>query len=441
MLLIFSPFFSTRCDYVFDLIFKQEFGLQYTVTSNFTEFQNHEDERLNYSDSKIEDAFFIKSTSLLFENEIKIQEPRVEEKQGRKVLFPNDEDDLGFDVFSSVFYMVSRYEEYLPFTADKYGRFKAENSLAFKNDFLHLPVVDVWINNFREALQKKYPSLVTKKTSFNAILTYDIDVAYKFRGRNAGRTIGSLAKDLFKFQIKNVFRRIQTLTKSKKDPWDIYDELEKTIVQNKLQTIFFFLLSDKSEYDRNLDYRNPALKKLVEKITSFSETGIHPSFYTSDFPEKIKIENERLENLSGKKIMKSRQHFLRFVLPDTFNNLIAAGINEDYSMGYAETPGFRAGTCKPFFFYDLKNERVTGLKVFPITCMDATFIYYTKKTAEKSLIEILNLLKEVQKVNGTFISIFHNDHLAEDADGKKWNSVHNKMIMQIKSYSKKAVRI
>jgi hypothetical protein len=101
-------------------------------------------------------------------------------------------------------------------------------------------------------------------------------------------------------------------------------------------------------------------------------------------------------------------------------------------MGFADEPGFRAGTCKPFYFYDLKNEKATSLKIFPVTCMDATFIYYLEKSAEKSLLQILNLLKEVKKVNGTFIPIFHNEIIAE----KSWNLVHQRTIQQIKSYLK-----
>jgi hypothetical protein len=63
---------------------------------------------------------------------------------------------------------------------------------------------------------------------------------------------------------------------------------------------------------------------------------------------------------------------------------LEAGITEEYSMAFPEAPGFRAGTCKPFYFYDLKNEKVTDLKIFPVTCMDATFVYYLKQSPEKS---------------------------------------------------------
>ena len=430
MLLIYLAKKTYRCDYVFDLILKNEFGIEYRLTTDIATFQEHSEEKINYSDSKISNEFFIKSASLLFENEIKKQEIRVEQKHGIKVLFPNDNDNLGFDIFSSVFYLVSRYEEYLPFIPDESGRFKAEDSLAFKNDFLEIPVVDIWINNFKIALQNKFPSLQINRSSFNAVMTYDIDVAYKYRGRDFLRTTGSVIKDILSFKIKNIGRRIGVLRGHKKDPWDVYSYITKTIVTNNLNAVFFFLVADKSKHDRNLNYQQPVMKRLVTDVAKSSEIGIHPSFYSSSIPEKIITEKERLEHLSGKIITKSRQHYLKFILPDSYNFLLAAGITEDYSMGFAQMPGFRAGTCKPFYFYDLKNEKATALKLFPITFMESTVMNNSSNT-EQAYQKIVSLLEEVKKVNGTFISLWHNHTISETLEYKEWRKVHERMIQKV----------
>ena len=434
MLLIYLSKNSARCYYVFDLIFKYELGILYRVTTDISEFERHSEEKISYADWRNGDSFFIKASSLLFETGIRKQEIEIVEKHETNVFFANEEDDLGFDIFSAVFYMVSRYEEYLTFSPDEFGRFKASDSLAFQYKFLQKPVVNIWINIFKELLLKKFPSLKIKSQTFDAIFTYDIDVAYKFKGRSLGRVIGASLKDLATFRFRNIIHRKMVLLKFKKDPWDVYDDLREKISKNNLQSIFFFLLADKTEYDRNLGYKSSSMKSLIKGIDAYSKVGIHPSFYSSDFPEKVSVEKKRLESMTGQKILKSRQHFLRFRLSDTYNSLLEAGITEDYSMAFPEAPGFRAGTCKPFYFYDLKNEEVTDLKIFPVTCMDATFVYYLKQSPEKSLMEILNLLKEIKKVNGVFIPIFHNDHLS---DNRKWKMVHDKIIMQVKSYFKK----
>ena len=142
-----------------------------------------------------------------------------------------------------------------------------------------------------------------------------------------------------------------------------------------------------------------------------------------------------MKKLSNKKITKSRQHYLRFTLPDTYNHLAAAGIKDDYSMCFADLPGFRAGTCTPFYFYDLKNEKQTTLKIFPATFMDGTFLYYLKSQPAESLQIIDDLINEVKKVEGTFISIWHNNTVSDDDEFKEWKRVHDEMVKRISATS------
>jgi hypothetical protein len=143
------------------------------------------------------------------------------------------------------------------------------------------------------------------------------------------------------------------------------------------------------------------------------------------------IEKARLEKLSSKKITKSRQHYLKFNLPDTYNFILSAGITEDYSMGFPEEPGFRAGTCKPFYFYDLKKEKATGLKIFPVTFMESSLMSNLSLNPVEAFEKIGFLLKGVKNVDGTFISLWHNHTISETKNYKEWKSIHEKMINEI----------
>ena len=143
----------------------------------------------------------------------------------------------------------------------------------------------------------------------------------------------------------------------------------------------------------------------------------------------ISVEKARLEELSGEKIVKSRQHYLKFKLPETYNFLLSAGIKEDYSMGFADEPGFRAGTSKPFYFYDLKNEKATDLKIFPITFMEGTLM--KDLNPADAFKKILELLEEVKSVEGNFIPLWHNHTVSETAEYSAWKNVHDKMIEKI----------
>jgi hypothetical protein len=434
MLLIYLPNVTTRAKYIFDLIFNQEFGIAYETTCDPEIFNEHSEEKINYSSSKKNKEFFIKAYPLLSENFIKNIAVKIEERFETKILFPNNSEcDLGFDIFSAAFYIISRYEEYLTFTPDNYGRFKSADSLAYRNNFLQKPIINIWVNHFKNILQSKFPTLQIKSSTFKAVVTYDIDVAYKFIGRSFIRNTGSTVKDFFRLDFKNINSRLTTFLKKHKDPWDVYDYLEKIIIQNNLESIFFFLLADHSKNDRNLNYKTHSLQSLINKIKTFSEIGIHPSYGSSSNAGKILEEKNRLEEISGKKVYKSRQHFLKFTLPVTYNSLLSAGITEDYSMGFSDSPGFRTGTCKPFYFYDLESEKITNLKIFPITVMEGSLINKNISPAQ-ALEDINNLIQEVKQVNGTFISIWHNQTVSETPEYNKWKMVHDKMIETIVSY-------
>ena len=78
---------------------------------------------------------------------------------------------MPFDPFAATFYMLSRYEEYLPYKKDRFSRFPASESLAFKNNFLKKPVVDKWILLIKEVLMKAYPNLNFKPHNFTYLNT------------------------------------------------------------------------------------------------------------------------------------------------------------------------------------------------------------------------------------------------------------------------------
>jgi hypothetical protein len=142
----------------------------------------------------------------------------------------------------------------------------------------------------------------------------------------------------------------------------------------------------------------------------------------------LKKEKERLETITNTPMEKSRQHYLRFSLPETYQNLIDLEINEDYSMGYASHVGFRASTCTPFYFYDLDFEIQTPLKIIPFALMDTTLNDYMELTPRQSLGKIRELKNEVKAVNGTFVTLFHNESSSNYLRWKGWSKVYESML-------------
>lgn len=431
MLLIYLPQTTARIEYIFKIVFELHLGVEYTIITDVEKFTSAAGAKLNYSDNRIGDSYFIRAQRLLFENGIHDFEILIKGSGKPTLLFPND-DDFGMDLFAASFFLLTRYEEYLPFEPDLFGRFPAKKSIAFQHDFLEFPVVDIWINKLKEELQKRFPELTFKSRRFQSILTYDIDIAYKYKGRNFLRLVGSTFKDLVKFDFKNLHQRALVLLKIKKDSWDIYDDLKKNIQENKLNSIFFFLVGGSSRVDKNIKVSHPLMKKLIQAISGFSEIGIHPSFSSNGDRKKLELEKQNLEIVAKRKIIKSRQHFLKLKMPDTYVALIASGIKEDYTMGFPDAIGFRAGTCIPFPFFDLKENRMMELEVYPVACMEGALMRGNAITNIKDALQkILFVLNEAKNVQGTFICIWHNHTISKTLEYQEWKTIHDKMIGEL----------
>ena len=170
------------------------------------------------------------------------------------------------------------------------------------------------------------------------------------------------------------------------------------------------------------------MQSLIKDISSKAVTGIHPSFASNQMPEKITVEKKRLKEITGDEVTKSRQHFLKLRFPDTYRNLLAAGITDDYTMGFAEDIGFRAGLCTPFLWYDLKEEKQTGLTVHPFAVMDGTLNNYLKLSPEQAVEKVKGIIQEVKNVKGEFITIWHNETLSDWREWKGWRDVYEKII-------------
>lgn len=430
-MLIYTHAITERCRYIFELIFGDILQLPFTLTDDPDRYQTYEKEKASYTFEKPAAGFFIESATLLFENSIRKVETAVFPFAGSQAFF-RTAGDFSFDIFAASFYLVSRYEEYLPSAADRYGRYQAKNSLAHKHGFLQIPVVNRWALELKQSLAAYYPSLSFQETAFRSITSFDIDVAYAFKGRSFFRNIFVMLKDVFFANTKKIVKRLKVINGQEQDPYDTYQEAQELLSQYKTEPLFFFLLKrTPTRFDRNLSPSSGQLGQLIRYISTFSDIGIHPSYFSIENPYLIQQEKQLLENICSRPVTKSRQHYLRFRLPATYLHLIKAGITDDYSMGYAETPGFRAGICTPFYFYDLKEDRITTLKIHPITYMDGSFIEDLQMRPEESMKTIKELVQAVKEVNGVFMCIWHNHTISDYGDYKGWKQVLNETLQLV----------
>jgi hypothetical protein len=429
MLLIYTESSPARLVYAFDLIFRDILGVEYSLTQDAEAFRKSTQPKISYGSAAIGDELFFESTALLFEKDIRQQKTSVTEWEGMKIFFQSSSKSvLPFDVFAAAFYLVSRYEEYLPFKGDSLGRFSAKESLAYQNGFLQKPVVNTWAEKIKEVIKQKYPEFSFPQKKYQFVSTIDIDNAYAYRYKGAYRTLGGFAKDILKLNFKNAFNRLSTILNFKQDVYDTYGELESLRDRYRFSSIYFFLLGDFGEKDKNLPANSRKFQSLIQFISEKSECGIHPSFASNSDAQKISAEKKRLSDILKKEVTKSRQHFLMLRFPGMYRNLIANGITDDYTMGYADEAGFRASICTAYYFYDLQNEKTTKLRIHPFAVMDATLNLYMKLKPGEAIKLIQRLIDETKKMNGTFISIWHNETLSEVSPWKGWKIVYEEML-------------
>lgn len=346
--------------------------------------------------------------------------------------FFSQEGEIPFDIFSAAFYLVSRYEEYLPHEKDMYGRFAHKSSLAFREGFLSLPLVDLWAMKLRELVRKQFPMEVPVFRHFSFTPSYDIDHAWQYLNKGMGRTIAQIGKDLIAGNMERIRQRIRVLRKKEKDPYEIYEWLDALHLRYRLKPYYFFpLAANVRSYDRNISpYRKP-LRELLAYHAAGYKTGIHPSWQSGDSDRVFQEELALFAAIAGAEPLYSRFHYIRFNLPEGYRKLIRAGIIEDHSMGYGTVNGFRASTSYPFAWYDLNEERVTSLHVHPYCWMDANSYYEQGYTPAQAYDELRNYHDVIKRVHGHMEIISHNNFLSTERGFAGWKEVYEIFLDQV----------
>lgn len=424
MILVYTHSVTPRIRYIFKTIFTQFIGVEVSLTSQVEEFISFTGVKFSYTKNPLGSELFFSSHSILFEKGIIDHKIYVISYQGQKVFFEQAENSsLSFDVFAASFYLLSRYEEYLPHIKDRFHRFPAKESIAFKNGFLKVPVIEYWLQDLVLVIQHKFPEFKAANRQFKFLNTIDVDNAFCYLEKGVVRSIAAGFKSLFKLDFDDFKQRIRVLTGRERDPYDTFDYLLNLQKKYGFTSIYFFLLADYGYNDKNIPVSSKKFQILIKSLADYVQVGIHPSWGSNTSSAKLPKEIQRLEAITNREITRSRQHFLKLDLPSTYRRLIDLGIKEDYTMGYASQVGFRAGTSLPFYFYDLDMEVQTQLMLHPFAVMDGTLNEYMELPVDDAQYLIKEIMDRVREVNGTFISLWHNETVSDNRHWKNWKQV------------------
>lgn len=417
MLLVYSHKITPRLRYTFKQVCTRILDIPVSFTIKVEEFIAHESLKMSYTTQPLGSEFHVRSHQVLFEQGLSDLDINVQDWENTKCFFPTGEkSSLPFDIFSATFFILSRYEEYLPHVKDDYGRFLATESLAFKNGFLHQPVVDIWAYKFKEALQKRFPDFQFSSREFNIQPIIDVPETYHYKMKGMMRTIGGTLKDLSSLKLKNLYERFMVLFGFRKDPYDTFNYIINKQKNSQFKFLFFFLIGDFSTYDKGIDINKKSFQGLIKSIADYSRVGLKASYFSISSASVLKKEKELMESVINTNLEAARFSYNKVELPKTYRNLIDLEINEEYSMGYHDVTGFRAGTCTPFLFYDLDYEIQTPLKLCPFQVMDFAMIKTNSLLDKKQ--QLSRLIETIKQVDGTFTFVFHNYTFA---NRQRWN--------------------
>lgn len=428
-LLVHAEKSGPRLRYILKLMLGELLGLEYSLEPNRETFQAYTGPRLNYSRKPVDGAYNLQPVALLAESDLFEQEIHVQFHKDIPAFFwSSGPSDLPFDPLAASFYLVSRYEEYLPFIADHHNRFPAKESLAFKHRFLDRPVVNEYADLLAEGLGARFPQLVFNRPEYRFISTVDIDNTYAYLGKGFVRALAGTMKDLAGFRLDRLVERFGAYLGLRKDPYDTFDEQMKRQERLGFSSIYFILFAPFGQFDRNLPIHSKRLQQHIKHVADSTEVAIHPSYRSNENRRQLEKEVRTLGEVLNVEIRKSRQHFLRLRMPYTYRTLLDLDIRHDYSMGYASHPGFRAGICNPFLFYDLEMEQETPLRIHPFVFLETTFLDYLRMGPEEAWLYMEPLMDKVRRHRGELITVWHNRTFSEaETNWKGWNALFERM--------------
>jgi len=400
-MLLYAPQITPRISYTFRVIFEQILNNSVDFTTNMNQFLASIEPKMAYSPTEVDTPVWMEATPLLFEDNIVKQNISPEKWEEFTLFFPTKTGNFTVDIAAVIFFLISRYEEYYEDNVlDKHGRFQCQSSVAYQLGWHRKLMVHRLALALAEKIKAHYPQFEYKTPQYEEFSTHDVDIAYQYKGKPWWRRCGAATKALLQFRFKHAHNYLKTALG--KEVVDSFDNFEPETEKNK--PIYFILTAPFGKYDKNISPKSSVFRELINKLKETSEIGIHPSYHSSRRTSLIEKEKKQLENISQLKITKSRQHFLRFRFPDTFQALIKAGITDDYSLGWYNEAGFRASIAVPYPFFDLAKNEETKLMLHPLALMDCVF----GKDEEKMVLE--ELREEVYKMGGALIVLTHNSN-------------------------------
>ena len=415
MILVYSHKITPRLTYIFRQIFIRVLELPVDFTSSIEKFVSHSGPKLSYTNKSLGNEFFIASLDLLFQQGIQEIPIEVSNWSGIPAFFKlGKTSQLPYDIFAASFYLISRYEEFLPQVKNELGAFVASQSLASKNNFLEMPVVDLWAVRLKDKLHEFFPNLPhisLKKPKFQPIIS--VVNPYKYQKKSLLLKLADTLSALWQLDFFSIIEQYLVLLGLRNDPHNNFEALETLFKEFGNKPLYFFLFAKNTFYDRGVSIHNFSFQKLIKNTADLNPVSLLASYEAQQESKSLYQERQQLKSLIIKKIDSVRFHYGLLTASLGYYNLLEQEIQKDFSMGYTREVGYRASTAVPFYFYDLNNDLQTSLKIHPVVADEAGLRKFSNQKAFNKLIELYENLPTSSAFHGVSFSnaILHDDEM------------------------------
>jgi hypothetical protein len=341
------------------------------------------------------------------------------------------------DVFSSAFFMLTRYEEVVKPDRDNHDRFPATASLAFQEGFLDRPIIDEYVEVLWAVMKNLWPGLERKRHEYKLVLTHDVDRPFGVKGESCKRVVRRFGGDILRRKKTTLaMRRLCSLVLpgsagDKLDPNNTFDWIMDQSERNNLQSEFYFMAGKTSKYDSGYDVFAPRIQRLLKRIHQRGHIiGLHPSYGTLGHPDLLLSEAENLSRAMStagvmQELQAGRQHYLRWHADRTWSDWEKAGLKQDSSVGYAQHVGFRAGTCRVYFSWSFRENRKLKLQERPLIAMECSLLSsnYMDLSAKEAHDVFTTIDAAVRQINGNMVALWHNDVFLDESLRSLYRSI------------------
>ena len=428
MILIHTPVVKPRIIYVFRHFFQYRLGQEVSFTSDVSAFVAHSGPKMSYGDVPLGNEFFIAANGLLAEQGVNSVDISVFQWEGMPAFFATSaKSQLPFDFFAASFYLMSRYEEYMPYVPDDLGRFKVEQSLAHNHNFLDLPLIDMWFERFVAAWTDFFELPPFTQQVSTTELVVEIPQLYAYKYKTLFRSFFEGLYDFGRLRFAKTFDRLMVILRFREDPLIGLIEQMEAFRSTAVSFRFFALYAALGIHDKSLSVFSKKHQQELKSLSDYAPTAPLASFESTQKSQKLVQDITRFSGLIHRPIKAIRQHKLVLRFPDTYRTYASLGIKHDYSMQYPNVPGFRASTAHPFRFYDLGEEQQTPLTIHPI-CLSESHIR-AQQYARKMRQLFIRYQSRLQKLHAPLLVALTNESFNSRSKNLTFLATLKKMLI------------